>query len=287
MALLTEQEIVRLHRLRLVGARLVRAADRGERTARQVGSGHEFAAHRAYTHGDDLRRVDWNVYGRLNQLVLKLFHAPGRVRVIIALDDAPTMDFGEHNKWRTARRAAAASAIIALGGADRVWLAPFSGRAQAFEGAAEARMLEALETWPAAAGALPSDVLQLLSRGGSDTLLLIVSDLQAMEPVLALLRASLKSGGRSAVLQVHAAEELQPQVHGLARLQPAGHTDLRLRVDDTLLAQYRQEVARYREAAAHAVRNSGAALAELESSPSLEHCLAALTKLGMLDSRRG
>ncbi|MCL4731552.1 MAG: DUF58 domain-containing protein [Planctomycetes bacterium] len=78
--LLTERELTRLRRLRLAGARVVRASARGERAARALGAGQEFAAHRAYARGDDLRRVDWNVYGRLGQLFVKLFEAPGRWR---------------------------------------------------------------------------------------------------------------------------------------------------------------------------------------------------------------
>lgn len=285
--LLTERELTRLHRLRIAGARVRRASARGERLARQFGAGQEFAAHRAYTHGDDLRRVDWNVYGRLGQLFMKLFEAPGRLRVVIALDDSATMDFGVHNKWLAARRTAAAAAVIALGGADRVHLAAVSGPVQSFEGAAETRLIEfladlALNERPPA----PNTLLRLLADGGADSVLLLVSDLQRIDAPLALLRECQKRGSKAAVLAVHAAEELNPTLVGFTRLQPPGFESLKLRVDEVVLAQYRQEVARYRQAAANAVHQTGAIMVEVDSASSLEPILAALSRSGLLASRR-
>jgi len=286
-SLLSERELTRLHRLRLAGARVVRAAARGERSSKQLGAGQEFAVHRAYTHGDDLRRVDWNVYGRLGQLFTKLFEAPGRLRAIMALDDSPTMDFGAHNKWLSARRAAAAAAVVALGGADRVWLAPLGGHVHTFEGVAEMRMIEALAGWNVNGAPTDSHALQkLVAEGGSDTLLLVFTDLQRLEPTLALLHECHKRGGRSAVLAFHAAEELQPAVQGFTRLRPAGFGELKLRVDESVLALYTREVARWRQAAAHAVQSAGAALIEADSAWPLEPILASLTRFGLIAWRR-
>jgi len=288
-ALLTEKELTRLRRLRLAGARVVRAAARGERTARQLGSGQEFAAHRAYAQGDDLRRVDWNVYGRLGQLFVKLFEAPGRLRVLLALDDSPTMDFGGANKWLAARRAAAATALVALGGADRVWLGALDGEPRAYEGAAEARLVAALEDLPVAQqpAGMPRAWLQMISDGGADAVLLLVSDLQQLDPPLALLRECTRRGGRAMCLCVHATEELAPTLAGFSRLQPPGFEALKLRVDARVLDSYRTEIERYRAASANAVRATGAGLIDFDSSAPLEPILAALTRNGLLASRRG
>jgi uncharacterized protein (DUF58 family) len=285
--LLTERELTRLHRLRLAGARVQRASARGERVARQLGVGQEFAAHRAYTHGDDLRRVDWNVYGRLGQLFTKLFEAPGRLRTVIALDDSPTMDFGARNKWFAARKAAAAAAVVALGGADRVWLARIGETPLSFEGAAEMRLIELLGGWPAPLGngKSPAALLKLIADGGADTMLMVFSDLQKLEPTLALLHECHKRGGRAVVMAFHAAEELHPTIQGFTRLRPAGFADLKLRVDERMLAQYREEVARWRKAAAHAVQATGAVLVEADSAWPLEPILASLTRSGLLARR--
>src|SRR5215510_1387692 len=46
---------------------------RANRASKRVGAGLEFADHRDYTAGDDLRYLDWNLYGRLGRLALRLF----------------------------------------------------------------------------------------------------------------------------------------------------------------------------------------------------------------------
>jgi uncharacterized protein (DUF58 family) len=120
-ALFDEATLTRLRNLRKAAGRVQRGGARGERLSRQFGAGQEFGAHRPYAHGDDLRRVDWNVYGRLGQLFLKLFEQPGQLRVLLVADDAPTKDFGVHNKWVGARRVLAAVGLIALSGAERVY----------------------------------------------------------------------------------------------------------------------------------------------------------------------
>lgn len=287
--LLTEKELTRLRRLRLAGVRVQRASARGERATRQFGAGQEFAAHRAYISGDDLRRVDWNVYGRLGQLFLKLFEAPGRLRVVIGLDASPTMDFGAHNKWLAARRAAAACAVMSLGGADRVWLGTLDGAPQPFEGAAEARLLDSLARMPLAATSTrqPSALLQQLADGGADTVLMLVSDFQDRKAALALLHECHRRGGRAAALCVYAAEELNPHLDGFARLRAPGFEDLKLRVDSRLLDLYRQEVTRLRAATAAAVRATGAAWIEFDSAAPLEPVITSLSRAGMLASRPG
>ncbi|MCZ7607305.1 MAG: DUF58 domain-containing protein [Planctomycetota bacterium] len=149
MALFDEATLTRLRRLRLAAGRVQRGGARGERLSKQFGAGQEFGAHRPYTMGDDLRRVDWNVYGRLGQLFLKLFEQPGQLRVLLVADDAPTMDFGRHDKWLAARRVLAAIGLIALEGSEKVLLASL-GRPQPvqFDGTGEARLLQLLEEMP-------------------------------------------------------------------------------------------------------------------------------------------
>src|SRR5712675_472581 len=48
---------------------------RAERRTRKVGSGIEFADHRTSARGDDFRYIDWNLYGRLDRMLLRLFEA--------------------------------------------------------------------------------------------------------------------------------------------------------------------------------------------------------------------
>src|SRR5688572_1720936 len=63
----------KLEQLYLLSKKLFRGAHRAERRSRQIGSSLEFADYRNYTSGDDLRSIDWNIYGRLDRLFIKLF----------------------------------------------------------------------------------------------------------------------------------------------------------------------------------------------------------------------
>ena len=65
--------LAQLERLSLLSRRAFRGSVKGERRSPRRGHSVEFADYRAYGVGDDLRYVDWNIYGRLDRLHVKLF----------------------------------------------------------------------------------------------------------------------------------------------------------------------------------------------------------------------
>jgi uncharacterized protein (DUF58 family) len=85
----------------------------------------EFADYRSYVAGDDFRHLDWNLYGRLDRLFLKLYEEERELPVSLFLDASESMTFGEPPKFDFARRVAAAVGYIALCGFDRVSVVPF------------------------------------------------------------------------------------------------------------------------------------------------------------------
>jgi uncharacterized protein (DUF58 family) len=97
---------------------------RGERPSRKRGQGTDFADYRDYVHGDDPRFIDWNVYGRLDRLFLKLFVEEEDLHLHILLDTSASMAFGEPSPFDAARRLAAALAYVALVGQNRVAIVP-------------------------------------------------------------------------------------------------------------------------------------------------------------------
>ncbi|MCK4316649.1 MAG: DUF58 domain-containing protein, partial [Anaerolineae bacterium] len=81
----------KLERLSLV-ARHVRAGQAaGERRSTKRGTSVEFADYRDYTRGDDLRRVDWNIYARLERPFVKLFEEEEDLAVHLLLDGSGSM----------------------------------------------------------------------------------------------------------------------------------------------------------------------------------------------------
>jgi uncharacterized protein (DUF58 family) len=123
--LLTPELLRRLEQFQLLAARRAKSSAKGERRSRARGQSVEFADYRNYVHGDDFRYLDWNLYGRLERLFLKLYEEERELPVRIFLDASESMTFGEPRKFDFARQVAAAIGYVALSGFDRVNLIPF------------------------------------------------------------------------------------------------------------------------------------------------------------------
>ena len=112
---LLDGELLRqLDRLRLSTLTAIVAGLVGERQGRARIARLEFADYRPYVPGDELRRIDWNIYRRLQQVVVKVGAEDGRLSLVLLLDTSRSMRVGEPSKFRAAQRMAAALAAIAL-----------------------------------------------------------------------------------------------------------------------------------------------------------------------------
>ncbi|MGA9771391.1 MAG: DUF58 domain-containing protein [Blastocatellia bacterium] len=116
----------KLERLRIQARRAFPGVMRGERRSTRRGSSVEFADFRKYEAGDDFRHVDWNIYARLERLMLRQFVEEEDVRIDILLDQSRSMHFGQpQTKFDFARRAAATLAFLAVSSLDRISIAAF------------------------------------------------------------------------------------------------------------------------------------------------------------------
>src|SRR5882757_8486195 len=116
----------KLEQLELVSKKIFVGRMKGERKSKRRGSSVEFADHRQYSVGDDLRHIDWNVYGRLDKLFLKLFLEEEDLHIYSLLDTSLSMDFGDPTKLHYGKQVAAALAFIGLVNHDRVVLDSYS-----------------------------------------------------------------------------------------------------------------------------------------------------------------
>jgi len=123
--LLTPDLLRRLEQFQLLAARRAKSSARGERRSKARGQSVEFADYRNYVPGDDFRYLDWNLYGRLDRLFLKLYEEERELPVRIFLDASESMTFGAPAKFHFARQVAAAAGYVALCGFDRVSLYVF------------------------------------------------------------------------------------------------------------------------------------------------------------------
>jgi uncharacterized protein (DUF58 family) len=124
-SLLSTKLLRQLEQFQLLAQRRAKSSARGERRSRSRGQSVEFADYRTYVAGDDFRYLDWNLYGRLERLFVKLYEEERELPVRIFLDASESMTFGQPRKFDFARQVAAAIGYVALCGFDRVNVIPF------------------------------------------------------------------------------------------------------------------------------------------------------------------
>ena len=103
----------------------------GQHKSPHRGSSVEFAEYRKYVPGDDIRRLDWRVYGRTDRFYMREFEADTNLRCYLVLDCSASMGFREHgqSKLDFARRLIATLAYLVIHQGDAVGLQCFGEKA--------------------------------------------------------------------------------------------------------------------------------------------------------------
>lgn len=127
-SLLTSELIKKLNALKLETGKPVRGFFKGERRSREKGHSMEFADFRSYVQGDDLRLIDWNIYGRHNQLFLKLHEDEQDLEVHILIDCSLSMGLAGSEKLNYAKKIAGALGYLTLKNNEKLNSAFFSDK---------------------------------------------------------------------------------------------------------------------------------------------------------------
>ncbi len=126
--LLPAELLEELGSLELVARTIVRGFINGAHRSPFLGSGEDFSRHRAYQQGDDVRRLDWKLYGRTDRLYVRLFQEDSNLQGFLLVDGSASMGFvgnGPVSKLRYAQFIAAALAHVMLKSGDAPGLASF------------------------------------------------------------------------------------------------------------------------------------------------------------------
>ena len=234
-ALLTPELLRRLEQFQLLAARRAKSSARGERRSKARGQSVEFADYRNYSHGDDFRYIDWNLYGRLDKLFVKLYEEERELPVRIFLDASESMTFGEPRKFDFARQIAAAIGYVALCGFDRVSVIPFPDLPTLPENSSEQAMRGALrsvrgkkssmqffQNLNALTASGAADFNQALRRGALEArqagVAIVLSDFLDPAGYELGLTALIGRGFQVNAVQILAPEELTPATYGDLRL---------------------------------------------------------------------
>lgn len=124
---LTPTALARLASLPIAARVIVEGALTGLHRARLHGSSVEFAEHKIYSPGDELRHVDWKAYGKLDRYYVKQFEQETQLTAYLVVDASASMAFdgGGARKLDYAAWLAAALAYLVIGQQDQVGLVTF------------------------------------------------------------------------------------------------------------------------------------------------------------------
>lgn len=216
-----------LEYLSLLSKRAFQGQLLAQRRTKQTGGGIEFSDHREYIQGDDLRYLDWNVYARHGDRLLKRFEEEEDLHVYILLDCSRSMDSAKTdpnqavNKFDFARQIAAAIAYIALADLDRVSIHGYDDKIRStlplLRGKNNAlsmlRYLESLST-SGNATALADVARDFARRAPRSGLVLIISDLFDQTGFRAGVDVLRHRRFEPHVIQVHTPSEAHPNLLG-------------------------------------------------------------------------
>ncbi|WP_306519202.1 DUF58 domain-containing protein [Gemmatimonas sp.] len=120
--------LAKISDLALLARTVVDGYMHGQHRSMRKGSSLDFAEHRSYQPGDDLRRVDWRVYGRTDRFYIKEYDADTNASVLFAVDTSGSMNYGSGavTKFAYAQMLAASLAWLSQAQGDRVGLATFT-----------------------------------------------------------------------------------------------------------------------------------------------------------------
>jgi uncharacterized protein (DUF58 family) len=244
----------RLEYLALVSRRVFRGRTRAERRSRKTGAGVEFADYRRYSAGDDYRQIDWNVYGRMDRLVLRLFEEEEDLSVYLLLDCSASMGFGEPDRLSYAKKLAAALSFVALDHLDRVSISalrdgevlrlpPTRGKNRIFTVFEFLRPLRASGTTR-----LQEAVRAFTAQNKRRGLAILISDLYDPAGFEGAINALRYARFETHVLHLTSAAETDPGATGDVELIDAETGEARrVTLTPALLARYRQAHDAYRE----------------------------------------
>jgi uncharacterized protein (DUF58 family) len=198
---LAPETLVQLAPFELRAKMIVEGVMSGMHRSPYQGMAVEFAEHRQYAPGDDLKHLDWKVYGRSDKLYIKQYQQETTLDVILLVDSSASMSYGslrvkpgwggtvpsrERRTWTKfdhATATAAALAYLCLHQQDRVGLAVVADEIRSMVSRSGARgqwrrIVSALSTEPVSA---PTNLVkvteQVLSKISNRALFIFISDL--------------------------------------------------------------------------------------------------------------
>jgi uncharacterized protein (DUF58 family) len=243
----------RLESLELVSKKILAGRMKGDRLSKRKGRGSEFADYRPYAVGDDLRFLDWSLFGRLEKLFLRLFLEEEDLHVHLLVDTSRSMAFGTPTKLRYALQVAAALGFVGLSSLDRVAVTTVGGeasqRSPVYRGRPSLwrflKFLEGIE--PIEAGEFSKSLRSFSQRVTGRGVAVVLSDFLDKGGYADGLRFLAARNLDTYAIQILSPEEVDPPFTGDLKLTDVEDGDeAELTISAPLLKRYRETLAAFR-----------------------------------------
>jgi uncharacterized protein (DUF58 family) len=253
--LLTPDLIAKLDPLDLSSRKVFFGKLKGERRSKKRGQSVEFADHRPYATGDDIRHIDWNIYARLDQIFMKLFLEEEDLSLHLVLDCSSSADCGEPGKFLFMQKAVMALGYVGLVNLNRVTATAMGdapgGVLTTIRDLRGRRRVHELAQWvcslrPEGTFSFREAAERIaLTRRGKG-LMLVFSDFFFKEGYEEGLRRLVGHGYDVFVIQVLSPQEIDPPLVGDLRLKDVEDMDTaEVTISAPLLKRYKANLAAY------------------------------------------
>lgn len=266
-SLLNSKLLRRLEQLVLISRKTAAGKEQGERHSRRHGAGNEFIDYRNYVPGDDLRYLDWKIYGRLDRLFIRLFREELDLRITILLDVSRSMRFGEPEKLEYAKCVAAAIGYLGLAGMDSVEVLAFDQKITSVFGPKRGKgngirlfqFLDRLADGDEGGTALYPSFNAAVQRGGTrGGLVVVLSDLYDFNGYQEAFRRLFAHNRDVLMIHLFSPQELKPDFSGDLQLEDCEYgMPADLSFSPSVLRAYEAALIRFRSEAEQYIRSRG------------------------------
>lgn len=253
----------------------------GQQLGRRAGSSLDFQDYREYQPGDDLRTIDWSVYGRTDRLTVKLFREEVNPHLDIVLDGSRSMNLEDTPKAGAALQVAGLLATAAINArcTKAAWLGG-EGFRRAQNDSLPASAWDGIEF--DSPRALPDAFVMLPPRFRRTGIRVLISDLFWSADPQAALRHLTEGSAATFVIQLVARADVTPPEHGNIRLLDSETGEvLEMYIDASVAQRYRDALRRHQEGWHEACRRAGARFVTVVAEE-LEDHLKRLEEIGLL-----
>jgi uncharacterized protein (DUF58 family) len=261
-----------LARFNLIVRKRVTSSYSGPRKSVALGKGNVFSDHRIYAPGDDFRAIDWRVYARTDDLMIKKYEEERNLIVHVLVDNSNSMSFG--TKFDFASMLGVGFAYLAMKSNDKFQFATFSDDVEVFQpkkGMGQLiSMIDYLNKKKREGKTNISSVAEKYRKSiGSKALVILISDF--LVPVEELKKALFYLGGNELnLIQVLDAKEKNLRYEGDFKLKDSETNDLmRTYISPKLREDYLERLENHSAKIEEECNNLGVEFSQVDTSMSI------------------